>query len=109
MVSKVEPDRYADTGYSVNDTPPEVNARLFRLMMERTPAERLKMGLSMTATAKTLVWASLSGSLNEAEREATFLQRFYGEEVASFMTGLTVVDVSDNSHDTKVNECTSDR
>jgi len=79
MVSKIEPDRYADTGFSVKDTAPEVNALLFRLMMERTPGERLKMGLEMTATAKALVWASLPEGLTEEERRAAFLKRFYGE------------------------------
>jgi len=78
MVSKIEPDRYADTGFSVKDTAPEVNALLFRLMMARTPGERLKMGLDMTATAKALVWASLPGGLSDEERRAAFLERFYG-------------------------------
>jgi len=79
MVSKVEPDRYADTGFSVKDTAPEVNALLFRRMMSREPGERLRMGLDMTATAKALVWASLPGHLSEAERRRAFLDRFYGE------------------------------
>ncbi len=30
MVSKIEPDRYADTGFSIADTPPDLNAHLFR-------------------------------------------------------------------------------
>ena len=78
MVSKIEPDRYADTGFSVKDTAPEVNARLFREMMRRTAGERLAMGMDMTATAKALVWASLPAELPEAERRAAFCERFYG-------------------------------
>jgi hypothetical protein len=54
MVSKIEPDRYADTGFALKDTPPEVNARLFEAMMRRTPAERLLMALDMMATARLL-------------------------------------------------------
>ena len=78
MVSKIEPDRYADTGFSVKDTAPEVNALLFREMMQRTAGERLAMGMEMTATAKALVWASLPAGLPEAERRAAFCERFYG-------------------------------
>lgn len=80
MVSMVEPDRYADTGFFVKDTPPELNALLFRRMMERTPGERLRMGFDMLATAKALVLASLPANLSEAERRAAFLERFYGPE-----------------------------
>lgn len=79
MVSKVEPDRYADTGFSVADTDASVNSLMFSLMMKRTPGERLLMGLDMTATAKQMVWASLPKELHGAERRAAFYQRFYGE------------------------------
>ena len=30
MISKIDPSRYADTGFSVADTPPELNAFLFQ-------------------------------------------------------------------------------
>ena len=79
MVSKIEPDRYADTGFSVRDTAPEVNALLFKLMMQRTPGERLRMGMEMLATARQLVWASLPPELDAQDRRAAFYQRFYGE------------------------------
>lgn len=51
MVSKIEPDRYADTGYSLADTDPVVNEMLFSLMMKRSPEQRLVMGMNMTTTA----------------------------------------------------------
>lgn len=54
MVSRIEPDRYADTGFAVKDTPPEINARLFASMMRRTSAERLLMCLDMMATGRAL-------------------------------------------------------
>lgn len=79
MVSKIEPDRYADTGFSIADTPPDVNALIFRQMMSRTPCERLSMGMDMTATAKAMVWASLPKDLGENERRIAFYERFYGE------------------------------
>ncbi len=80
MVSKIEPDRYADTGFSVRDTAPEINAEIFRRMMTREAGERLVMGLDMTATAKALVLASLPGQLGEEERRLVFVRRFYGPE-----------------------------
>lgn len=54
MVSRIEPDRYADTGFAVKDTPPEINSRLFAAMMRRTPEERLLMCLDMMATGRRL-------------------------------------------------------
>jgi hypothetical protein len=79
MVSKIEPDRYADTGFSLADTDPVVNEMLFSLMMRRSPEQRLLMGMDMTTTAKQLVWASISPELPEKHRRAEFYQRFYGE------------------------------
>ena len=79
MVSKVEPDRYADTGFSVKDTAPEVNAMMFRRMMERSAGERLAMGMDMLATARSMVWASISEDLSEEDRRREFYLRFYGE------------------------------
>jgi hypothetical protein len=81
MVSRIAPDRYADTGYSVKDTAPEINAVIFRAMMERTPSERMMMGLEMSAAAREMVWASLPEGTEE-ERRAAFLRRFYGNELS---------------------------
>jgi hypothetical protein len=53
-ISRINPDRYAGTGFAVKDTPPEINARLFAAMMRRTPAEGLLMCLDMTATGRLL-------------------------------------------------------
>lgn len=79
MVSKIEPDRYANTGFSIADTDPVVNDLLFSQMMKRSPEERLLMGMDMTATAKQLVWASITSELTERERRTVFYERFYGE------------------------------
>jgi hypothetical protein len=78
MVSRIEPDRFADTGFSVKDTPPEINAMIFQRMMQRTPGERLRMGMNMNATARALVRASIPAHLPEAERRRLFMERFYG-------------------------------
>lgn len=37
MVSRIEPDRHADTGFAVKDTAPEINAMIFSAMMRRSP------------------------------------------------------------------------
>ncbi len=87
MVSRIEPDRYADTGFSVKDTAPEINAMIFRRMMEKSPAERLLMGLDMMATARSLIWASLPSSLSPSARRKAFFERFYGEPLPAEMTG----------------------
>ncbi len=81
MVSKIEPDRYADTGFSVKDTPPEINTMLFRAMMAKTPGERCAMGFDMMATARALVWASIPQDWPEEQRRRAFCERFYGTGV----------------------------
>ena len=74
--SKIEPDRYADTGFSVTDTAPEINAMIFRGMMRRSASERLLMGFGMQATARALVWASIPENLTVPERRRAFFERF---------------------------------
>ena len=78
MVSRIEPDRYADTGFAVKDTPPEINAMIFAAMMRKTSEERLLMGFDMMATARELVWSGIGPSGSAAERRNLFCQRFHG-------------------------------
>ena len=78
MVSRIEPDRYADTGFAVKDTPPEINAMIFAAMMRKTPEERLLMGFDMMATARELVWSSIGPEGSESERRNRFFRRFHG-------------------------------
>jgi len=87
MVSKIEPDRYADTGFSIRDTPADLNAHLFRKMLEKTGAERLIIGCNMADTARQLVWSGISKSLPEAIRRQIFLERFYGKEISDYGQG----------------------
>ncbi|GAA5142039.1 hypothetical protein GCM10023213_27280 [Prosthecobacter algae] len=79
MVSKVEPDRYADTGFSVKDTSPAINAMMFKRIMALTDSERFLMGMSMLETSRTLVWNSLPATLDLPSRRRLFYQRFYGQ------------------------------
>lgn len=81
MVSRIEPDRYADTGFAVKDTPPEINRRLFDAMMRKTPAERLLMSLDMMATARELVMQGVlreTGTASDAEAKRLAFQRLHG-------------------------------
>ena len=86
MVSKIEPDRYADTGFSIADTPADLNAYLFRKMMEKTGAERLLIGCKMTDSARELVWSGIPNNLPEIERKNLFVQRFYGQALPTAHT-----------------------
>lgn len=81
MVSHIEPDRYADTGFAVKDTAPEINALIFAAMMRKTPEERLLMGLDMMATARELAWSNLPNATTETERRRAFFRRFQGQEL----------------------------
>ncbi|MCF6311173.1 MAG: hypothetical protein L3J39_01860 [Verrucomicrobiales bacterium] len=63
----------------MKDTAPEINEMIFRKMMQRSEGERLVMGMDMQATARALIWASISKELSEKERREEFYQRFFGE------------------------------
>lgn len=82
MVSRIEPDRYADTVFAVKDTPPEINRRLFDAMMRKTPAERLMMSLDMMATARELVMQGIqregTGTTTSADAKRLAFQRLHG-------------------------------
>lgn len=80
MVSRIEPDRYADTGFAVKDTPPEINAMLFEAMMRKTPEERMLMGFDMMATARALVWSGVQYLPTEGARRREFFRRYYAME-----------------------------
>ena len=78
MVSRIEPDRYVDTGFTVKDTAPEINAMIFAAMMRKTPPERLLMGFEMMATARQLVRSGIGPGGTENERRRLFAQRSHG-------------------------------
>lgn len=80
MVSRIEPDRYADTGFAVKDTAPEINAMIFAAMMRKTPEERLLMGFDMLATAREIVWSGIGPEGTEEDRRRLFFKRLYGLE-----------------------------
>ncbi len=81
MGSSIEPDRYPDTGFSVKDTSPEINAEIFKRTMALTNTERFLMGMSMMTTARAIVWANLPPELKGFERKKAFYERFYGESL----------------------------
>lgn len=68
----------------MKDTRTEIEQRYRAMLLARSPEERLKMGCSMHATARSLVRASVLARNPEASpadlRRALF-QRFYGHEL----------------------------
>ncbi len=81
MVHPLESERYADTGYGVKDTSPEINQIMFQQMMAKTPEERLQIGFSMLGSAKELIAASLPKGLSDRERRRMIYERLYGEKL----------------------------
>lgn len=70
----------------MNDTPPQMEQKYREMLLQRSGAERLKMGCSMFATARALVVASVREKEPSASparvRERLFL-RFYGTDFAA--------------------------
>jgi hypothetical protein len=63
----------------VKDTPPEIEAKFQRMIMQRSGEERLKMGCSMHTSSRELIKASMGDKDPTALKKALFL-RFYGHE-----------------------------
>ena len=80
----------------MNDTSPDIEARVARMMAERTPTERLQMASSMFDTVKEIMRAGLlheNPSLNEAQLRARIFVRMYGdcftrEEIRKIMKSI---------------------
>lgn len=89
MVSEVEPDRYANTGFSVKDTAPEINEMIFQRTMALTHSERFLMGMSTLTTAREMIWSSISTELPPAERRRQCYRRLYGEELPDAVANWT--------------------
>ncbi len=69
-----------------DDTPPDLERRYREMLLQRSAAERLKMGCSMFSTARALVVASVrekEPSASTAEVREELFQRFYGTDFAA--------------------------
>jgi hypothetical protein len=67
----------------MNDTSPEIEARMARMMGLKTPIERMRMASSMFDAGKTLLEAGIRqqfGALNEAQMRTQVFIRMYGED-----------------------------
>ena len=67
----------------MRDTPPELEQRFRKLLLERSGQERLKMGCSMHATTQALVKASLlqrHPRVHAAKLKRLLFLRFYGTD-----------------------------
>jgi hypothetical protein len=70
--------RYANTGYSMKDTSPEVNDMIYKNIMSLSIERRLMMGMSMLSTARKMILESLPADLSPAARMKALFERLYG-------------------------------
>lgn len=76
---------------SMKDTPPEIEARVRKMIMARSNEERFVMGALMFDAARDLVLASLPMDLPEAELRSRLFERFYGAPLSEFTKPRPVV------------------
>lgn len=89
----------------MNDTTPAIEKRMMRMMMSKTPTERLKMASSMFDTARTLMKAGIlheMGPLNNAQLRAQMFLRMYGdcftqEQIARIMNSIPNMQLTADS------------
>ena len=72
----------------MNDTSPEIEERMRRMLMSRTGAERMLMGASMFDAARAMVLASLPKNLTQEELKQKLCERTYGFTLEDFLAGL---------------------
>lgn len=67
----------------MNDTSPDIEKRMIKMMMSRTPTERLRMVGSMFDTARKLMRAGIQhemGMLNESQMRAQLFLKMYKDD-----------------------------
>jgi hypothetical protein len=63
----------------MKDTSKEIEEKYRQMLMAKSGAERVKMGVSMFETAKKFVEASLPEGLSQEERRKAMIKRIYPE------------------------------
>ncbi len=96
MVSRIEPDRYADTGFSIADTPPDLNVHLIRQMMQKTGPERLITCCAMAVTVRQIVWSGIPQDLSDRKRRQLFIDRCYGKKFATAIWLMSQSQIDSN-------------
>lgn len=70
----------------MKDTHPDIEDKFFKMIMERSGEERLRMGFEMGKTARRLVIASLlyqNQEASEKDIKIAIFERFYGNDLSS--------------------------
>ncbi len=68
---------------TMKDTTPEIEQRMHDLLMQRSGAERFRMGVEMFEAARRMVLASFPPDLSPLERNRRLYERIYGESFPS--------------------------
>lgn len=70
----------------MKDTHPEIEERFFKMIMEKSGEERLKMGFEMNVIARRLATASIlqnTPQFSEEDVKLAIFDRFYGIDLPS--------------------------
>ena len=70
----------------MKDTHPEIEERFFKMVMEKSGEERLKMGFEMNVMARRLATASIlqnTPQFSEEDVKLAIFDRFYGSDLPS--------------------------
>jgi hypothetical protein len=65
----------------MTDTSPEIEQKFREIILARSGAERMLMGVSMYETARAFVLASLPKNLPPDELKRRLFKRIYGQEI----------------------------
>jgi hypothetical protein len=69
----------------MNDTSPEVEQKIFEMIMSRSGEERFMMGVRSFDAAREIILASLPKDLPEDELKRMLFERIYGAPMEYFV------------------------
>lgn len=69
----------------MNDTTPEIEEKIHKMMMARSGAERVAMASAMFDAARRIILASLPGDLSDEELKRRLFERIYGQPLETFL------------------------
>lgn len=75
----------------MNDTSPEMDAKMRELMRAKSPSERAQMGWSMFITSRILVREAIlreNPTISEVDLRKEFFLKFYGDDCSQEMKDL---------------------
>jgi hypothetical protein len=85
----------------MNDTSSHITQKIYEMIQQKTPTERLEMGISMYETSRSLIiWSILNDQpdISKSELKVELFLRFYGNDFSLEQREKIIAHLRLNSH-----------